>query len=140
MNRSEYKNFAAMSPEAVTFTAMLQGAGAAPPVFPPTAISVPNTSSKSYMAATNNYASPIATDVTRAGVGSYTAKLKDSIPVVFDVDPNVWGPNGTTATIVDYNPQTRVITFLTWGPTGTAVDLAATEFIRFTFFGQLSVI
>jgi hypothetical protein len=67
-------------------------------------------------------------------------KLKDGIPVVLDVCPDVWGPNGTKASLLDYNPTTRILSFNTWTVAGAAVDLAATEFARFTILGQLSVI
>ena len=137
MNRSEYKNMASMSPETVTFNGLIQGAGAAAPVVAPTTFS--STSSKGYASIANNYVSRVATDITRSGVGAYTVKFVDSIPVVFDIDANVWGPNGTTATISDYNPSTRTVTILTWSVVGAAADLAATEFLRFTIWGQLSV-
>ncbi len=137
MNRSEYRQYASMSPDSVTFNGLIQGAGAAIPVVAPTTFSA--TSAKGYATLANNFVSRVATDITRSGVGAYTVKFVDSIPVVFDIDANVWGPNGTTATISDYNPTTRVVTLLTWGPTGTAADLAATEVLRFTVWGQLSV-
>lgn len=137
MNRSPYSESFTMSPEVTTFFGLIQGAGAAPPVIPTTVFS--GTSSKGYMTAANNYVSGIAGDITRTGAGQYTVKFKDSIPVMVDITTNVWGPNGTWSTMVDYNPTTRVATLLVFAPAGTAVDLAATEFLRFTATGQFSV-
>lgn len=132
MNRSGYSESYNMSPEAMTFIAVLQGAGAAQPVIPPTTYST--TSSKGYCSAANNFAA----SATRSGVGQYTMTLKDGCPVALDVAPNVWGPNGTWATISDYNPSTKVLTFFTWAAGGAAADLAATEFVRFSFACQAS--
>jgi len=137
MNRSGNTESYNMSPEACTFVAMWQGAGAAIPVIPPTLFSA--TSSKGFMSAQNNFASGVAGDITRAGVGQYTMKLKDGLPVNLDISPNVWGPSGTWATIVDYNPTTRIVTVLVWAAGGAAADLAATEFLRLTINGQMSV-
>jgi hypothetical protein len=126
-----------MSPEATTFMAMVQGAGAAAPVIPSTVHS--NTTAKLQATAANNFASGVAGDITRSGVGVYTIKLKDGLPEILDIGPNVWGPNGTWSTILDYNPQTRVVSVNTWAAGGAAADLAATEMLRLTISGQMSV-
>lgn len=130
MNRSGYEISFDMSQEAMRFIGVLQGAGAAIPVIPTTVLST--TSSKLNCAASNNFIQ----SATRAGVGSYTATLKDSCPVALEIGVSVWGPNGTRATISDYNPTTRVVTFLTWAAGGAAADLAATECVRFLFSMQ----
>lgn len=137
MNRSPYDVGGNMSPDACSFVACVQGAGAAAPVIPTAVFS--GTSAKGYMTAANNFASAVAGDITRAGVGQYTIKLKDGLPVNLDIAPNVWGPSGTWATIVDYNPTTRVVSILVWAAGGAAADLAATEFLRLSVAGQLSV-
>lgn len=137
MNRSPYDVSYQMSPEVCNFIACVQGAGAAAPVIPTTVFSA--TSSKGYMTAANNFASGVAGDIVRSGVGVYTVKLKDGLPVVIDLGANVWGPNGTWATILDYNPTTRVVSVNTWAAGGAAADLAATEFLRLSITGQMSV-
>lgn len=137
MNRTPYAESYQMGPEVCSFLACVQGAGAAAPVIPPTAFS--GSSSKGYMTAANNFASGVAGDIVRTGVGVYTVKLKDGLPVVLDISPNVWGPSGTWATILDYNPQTRVVSVNTWAAGGAAADLAATEFLRLGIIGQMSV-
>jgi hypothetical protein len=137
MQRSGYTESYVMSPESCTLYGMVQGAGAAAPVIPTMVFS--GTSSKGYMSAANNFVSSVAGDITRSGVGVYTMKLKDGLPVVFDISPNVWGPTGTWSTVSDYNPSTRVISILVWAPGGAAADLAATEFLHLTITGQLSV-
>lgn len=136
MNRSPYLESFQMSPEVCSFAACVQGAGAAAPVIPTTTFSA--TSSKGFMSAQNNFASGTAGDITRSGVGQYTVKFKDGLPVVLDISVNVWGPSGTWATMVDYNPTTRIATVLVWAAGGAAADLAATEFLRFSITGQLS--
>jgi hypothetical protein len=137
MNRSPYSESFNMSLEACSFVGMVQGAGAAAPVIPTTVQST--TSSKSWLSAANNFVSSTAGDIVRSGVGVYTIKLKDGLPVVFDISPAVWGPSGTWATISDYNPTTRVISVLTWAAGGAAADLAATEFLHLTISGQMTV-
>ena len=95
------------------------------------------------MPASNNYISTVATDITRAGVGDYTAKLRDGLPVVLDIDGRIWSTTAAGAKdcyIRDYNPTTRVITFGTnLATTGAVADLAATDFLVFTIVGQKSV-
>lgn len=135
MNRSGYTESYVMFPEACTVMACVQGAGAAPPVIPPTTFSA--TSSKGYMSAANNFA--LTGGIGRTGVGAYTVTLKDGLPVVLDIGVSIWGPNGTWGTISDYNPTTRVATILVFAAGGAAADLAATEFLRLTFTGQMSV-
>lgn len=136
MKRSPYAEGYNMSPETCAFCACVQGAGAAAPVIPTTVHN--STSSKSYMTAANNFA--LAGGIVRSGVGVYTITLKDGLPEVFDIGPNVWGPNGTWATIADYNQTTMVVSVLVWAAGGAAADLAATEFLRLDFEGQLTVL
>ncbi len=138
MNDSENMAFA-MPREHITLYAKIQGAGAAAPVRAPTTFSA--TSSAGYMHASNNYVSLTAADITRAGVGAYTAKLRDGLPVVLDIDGRVWATTGAAAAkdvyIVDYNPTTRVITFgVNLATTGAVVDLLSTDFLVFTITGQ----
>jgi hypothetical protein len=126
----------------ITFYGMLQGAGAAAPVYPTNVVST--TSSKGFMQKSTNIISPTAADTTRAGTGSYTTKVLTAArkalvglpPIMLDVTSNVWGPSGTWASNVDYNPTTGVLTFLTFAAGGAAADLAATEFVHFTFTAQ----
>lgn len=141
MNRSENLAFS-MSPESIAFYAKIQGAGAVAPVRAPTTFSA--TSSIGYMHASNNFVSLIAADITRSGVGAYTAKLSDSLPVILDIDARCWSSTGAAAYkdvyITDYNPTTRVITFGTnLATTGAATDLLATDFVTFIITGQKSV-
>lgn len=95
------------------------------------------------MHASNNFAPLVATDITRAGVGDYTMKLRDGLPVVLDIDARVWSNSAATAKdiyIRDYNPTTRVITFGTnLATTGAVADLAATDFVVFTIVGMKSI-
>lgn len=137
MNSSEYKQFACMSGDAVVFFGALQGAGAAAPVIPTNVR--PTTTTKLYLARSNNFFSTVAGDITRSGAGAYTAKLRDSVPELIDVDINVWGTDGKQAQVTEYNPVTRVITFTVLSAAGAAADLAATDVARFTFTGQLTV-
>lgn len=140
MQQSENPS-AAMPSEHLVFYAKIQGAGAAAPVRAPTTFSA--TSSAGFLHASNNFISLTAADITRAGVGDYTAKLRDSVPVVIDIDGRIWSTTAATAKDVyirDYNPTTRVITFGTNLTTSGAVaDLAATDFLVFTIVGQKSV-
>lgn len=136
MKRSGYSESEQGSPDVFSFTAMVQGAGAAAPVIPSTVHS--NTVAISYMTAANNWA--LAGGIARGAVGVYTVTLKDLLPEIFDIGPNVWGPNGTWATITGYNQSTGVISVNTWAAGGAAVDLQAAEFLRFTITGQKSVL
>lgn len=125
----------------INFYGMLQGAGAAAPVYP---TNVPSTtSSKGFMQKSTNVISSVANDTVRTGTGAYTTKLRlaaaGSIglpPLLLDVSLNVWGPNGTWSTVSDYNPSTGVLTFLTFAAGGSAADLQATEFLHFVFAFQ----
>lgn len=140
MNQSEHLAYA-MPYEQIVLYAKIQGAGAAAPVRAPTTFST--TSAAGYMHASHNFVSLTATDITRAGVGDYTAKLRDGLPVVIDIDARIWSTNAATAKdcyIRDYNPTTRVITFGTNLTTSGAVaDLASTDFLVFTIVGTKSV-
>jgi hypothetical protein len=141
MNESENIAFA-MPREQITFYAKIQGAGAAAPVRAPTTFSA--TATSGFMHASNNYVSLTAADITRSGVGAYTAKLRDGVPVVLDIDGRVWSTTGAVAAkdvyIVEYNPTTRVITFgVNLATTGAVVDLLSTDFLVFTIVGQKNV-
>lgn len=133
MNQSENPAYS-MSSEQITFFVKVQGAGAAAPVRAPTTVSA--TSYKSFMLASNNYVSLTATDITRSAQGVYTLKLRDTLPSIMNIHPEVAGPSGTWASVSDYNPSTQVLSFLVFAAAGTAADLAATEFLTFTIFGQ----
>ena len=136
MNDSENIAFA-MPREHITFYAKIQGAGAAAPVRAPTTYSA--TSSIGFMHASNNYCSLTATDITRSAPGVYTMKLRDSLPVILDVEGNCWGPAATAKTIViqDYNATTKVLSFTSvLESSSAAADLAAADFVVFTFKGQ----
>lgn len=139
MNQSENLAYA-MPPEHITFYAKIQGAGAAAPVRAPTLFSA--TSSIGFMHASNNFAPTVATDITRSGAGAYTIKLRDSVPVMLNVTAECWGPAATGKDIViqDYNPTTRVLTFASnLESSGAATDLAAADFVVFTFTGQKNI-
>lgn len=125
--------------EQITFYAKIQGAGAAAPVRAPTTYSA--TSSIGFMHASNNFITTVATEITRSGVGTYTAKLQDGLPVVLDILARVWGPAATAkqGNIVDYNPTTRIITFSVMTAAGVAADLAAADFLTFTIVGMKSI-
>jgi len=136
------ESFASIT-DLIVFFGCLQGAAAAAPVVPTTTISL--TSSKGFMQATTNIISKVASDTTRSGVGVYTTKFRNvagtqtGLPaIVLDVTVNVWGPNGTWATVLDFNPTTGVLSFNTFAAGGAAADLAATEFVHFTFTCQNS--
>src|ERR1700751_6498891 len=101
MNQSENLAYA-MPSESITFYAKVQGAGAAPPVRPPTTFSW--TSFKGFMHAINNFVSLTASDITRSGAGVYTAKLRDSLPIVLNIIPELVGTDGKWAQVTDYNP------------------------------------
>lgn len=125
-----------MFPSGCVFIGMVQGTGAAIPVIPTTVFSA--TSSKGFMSRANNQVSSVAGDITRGTAGVYTIKFLISFPVVFDVSVNIWGPNGTWSSVLDYNETTRILSFNTWAAGGAAADLAATEFAHFTVLGQMS--
>lgn len=123
--------------EQVTVYGKVQGAGAAAPVIPTATVST--TSSKTFMQRSANFVSQTAGDITRSGVGVYTAKFRQLPPIVIDVGVNIMGPNGTWSTVLDVNPSTRVVSFNTWAAGGAAADLAATEFLTFTIQGQNTI-
>jgi hypothetical protein len=133
MNQSENLAFS-MTPESIRFYAKIQGQGAAAPIRAPTTFS--STSFISFMHASNNFISLVATDITRSGAGVYTAKLRDFLPVIVAMDIQVAGTNGKWGSIVDYNPTTGVISFLTFSSAGAATDLATTDFAVFVIDGQ----
>lgn len=139
MNQSENPAWA-MPYEQISFYAKIQGAGAAAPVRAPTTFSA--TSSIGFMHASNNFCSLTATDITRSGVGLYTMKLRDSVPVILDIDAKVWGPSATAKDIYiqDYNPTTRVLSFAVFlQSSSAAADLAAADFVTFAFSGQKGI-
>jgi hypothetical protein len=139
MNSSESLAYA-MSPEHITFYAKIQGTGATPPVRAPTTFSA--TSAIGYMAASNNWCSTVATDITRASAGVYTMKLRDSTANVLGINADVWCPQATSksAIIQDYNPTTRVLSFtVTLDSTNAPTDLAAADFVIFEIKGQKSI-
>lgn len=136
------ESFASVT-DLIVFFGCLQGAGAAAPVVPATAISL--TSAKGFMQATTNIISKVAGDTTRAGVGVYTTKFRNvagtqtGLPaILLDVTVNVAGPNGTWGTWSDYNPTTGALSFLIFAAGGAAADLTSAEFVRFTFTCQNS--
>lgn len=137
MNRSPNNQVYAMPQEMCTFFASVQGNGAAIPVIPTTTLST--TSSIQPMTAADNFASGVAGDIVRSGVGVYTIKLKDGVPVVLDIDPNVWGTDGKWAQMTDYNPATRIMSVKVFSAAGAAADLAGTDNLKFTIYGRLSV-
>lgn len=138
MIQSENPSYA-MPAEMIVYFAKIQGAGAAAPVRAPTTFSA--TSFAGFMHASNNFISLVATDITRSGVGAYTAKLRDVLPVVLDIDGRVYATTGAVAAkdvyVFDYNPTTGVITFgVNLATTGAVVDLLSTDFLVFTITGQ----
>lgn len=136
MDRSPNSPPVHMSPGTCLFHGSVQGAGAAIPVIPTTTHSV--STSKHPMSAQNNYVSGTAGDITRGGVGTYTLKLKDSLPVILDIVPNVWGADGKSCQIVDYVPSTRIVSVQVYNAAGAAADLASTDNLKLTIIGQLS--
>jgi hypothetical protein len=140
MNQSENPS-SAMPYEQITMYAKITGAGAAAPVRSSTTFSA--TASSAFMHASHNFVSLTAADITRAGVGDYTVKLRDGLPVVLDIDARCWSTTAAGAKDVyirEYNPTTRVITFGTnLATTGAVADLAATDFVVFTIVGTKSV-
>ncbi len=138
MNDSESAAYA-MPYGQIMFYGKIQGAGAAAPVRAPTTFSA--TSMAGYMHSSNNYVSAPAGDITRSGVGAYTVKFRDGLPVVLDIDGRVNATTGAAAAkdvyIVDYNPNTRVVTFgVNLATTGAVVDLLSTDFLTFVITGQ----
>lgn len=141
MNSSENMAYA-MPYEQITMFAKIQGQAAAAPIRCPTTFSA--TSSAGFMAASHNFVSLTATDITRSGVGAYTAKLRDGLPIVLDIDIRIWSTAGAATYkdgyVTDYNPTTRVITFGTsLSTSGAAADLATTDFLTFIITGTKSV-
>lgn len=134
MNQSENPAYS-MSPELIIFFAKVQGAGAATaPVRAPTTFS--NTSWKGFMFASNNFVSTLAADIATSATGVYTAKLRDVTGHVINIIPTLAGTDGKQVQVTDYNHSTQVISFQTFTKAGVAVDLAATDFVTFTIFGQ----
>lgn len=141
MNRSD-NPVTAMPYDMVVMFGKLQGAGAAAPVRAPTTFS--STSTAGFMHSSNNFVSTTAADITRSGVGAYTVKFSDGLPVILDIDVRVFSTTGAAAYkdayVTDYNPTTRVLTFGTsLATTGAATDLLATDFVTFTITGQKTV-
>lgn len=126
-----------MNSGACIFHASVQGAGAAAPTVPTTVFS--STSSIAYQARSVNYVSTVAGDITRSGAGVYTAKLVDSVPVVFDIIPTLWGADSKRVQVTGYNPSTRVISFQTTNAAGAATDIATTDFVKFNIVGTTDV-
>lgn len=137
MNRSPECTLFSMSRETCIFFASVQGAGAAIPTIPTTTLST--TTSIQPMTAQDNFASGVAGDIVRSGAGVYTIKLKDSCPVVLDIDPNIWGTDGKWAQMTDYNPATRIMSVKTYNTAGAATDIATTDNLKFTLLCRLSV-
>lgn len=138
MNRSENQCYA-MPYEQITFYGKIQGAGAAAPVRAPTTFST--TSSIGFMHTSNNFVSLTAADIARSGVGLYTVKFSDGLPVVLDIDAKSWGPSATAkdAYVIDYNPTTRIVSIAVFLQTGAAADLAAADFVTFVINGTKNV-
>lgn len=140
MNRTEHLAYA-LPYEQITLYGKIQGQAAAAPIRAPTTPSA--TSSAGFMFSSHNFISTVAADITRAGVGDYTAKLQDGLPVVLDIDGRVWSTTAAAAKDVyirDYNPTTRVITFGTnLATTGAVVDLLTTDFLVFTIVGTKGI-
>lgn len=133
---SEFQSFS-MSQEHIVLYAKIQGAGAAAPIRAPTLFSA--TSAIGYMAASNNYCSTVATDITRASAGVYTMKLRDAPANILGINADVWGPQATSKSCIiqDYNPTTKVLSFTTTlDTTNAATDLAAADFVVFEIKGQ----
>jgi hypothetical protein len=129
-----------MPPEQITFYAKIQGAGAAAPVRAPTTYSA--TAALGFMHASNNFAPTVATDIVRTSAGVYTMKLRDSLPVILDIRPTIWGPAASSKYVViqDYNPTTRVLSFsVNLESSNAATDLAAADFVTFTIIGMKSI-
>lgn len=123
--------------EQATIYGLIQGQGAAAPVVAPTAFSA--TSSKSFMPRSVNWVSLVASDIVRSSAGVYTVKFVENMPYVIDITPAVWGPSGIWASIVDYNPTTRVVSVQTFAAGGAAADLTTNDYLRFTVTGSFTV-
>jgi hypothetical protein len=136
MDRSPNSPPVHMSPGVCVFHGSVQGAGAAIPVIPTTTHST--TAALHPMSAQNNYVSATAGDITRSGVGAYTLKLKDRLPVILDIAPNVWGADGKRAQVTGYDPSTRILSVQVYSAAGAAADLASTDNLKLTVYGQLS--
>lgn len=134
MNQSENPAYG-MPAELIIFFARVTGAGAAAPVRSSTTYS--NTSWKGFMFASNNFVSTTATDIARSGAGVYTAKLRDVPGHVIEIIPTLAGTDGKKVQIQDYNHSTQTISFSVLNADGlVATDLAATDEVTFTIFGQ----
>jgi alkyl hydroperoxide reductase subunit AhpC len=134
MNQSENVAFS-MSPELIIFFAKVQGAGAATaPVRAPTTFS--NTSWKGFMFASNNFVSTVATDIATSATGVYTAKLRDVTGHVINISADLAGTDGKWAQVTNYNHSTQVISFQVFSALGALADMASTDFVTFTIFGQ----
>jgi hypothetical protein len=136
MNRSPEEISYVMHRDMCTMYAMVQGAGAAAPVLPTTVLSL--SSSIQPALPCDNFASNVAGDITRSGVGLYTIKLKEALPVILDIGVSLWGTDGKWAQMTDYNPQTRVVTVKVYAAGGAAADLAATDNLKLSVVGRLT--
>ncbi len=136
-SRSLYSESFSSIQELSTTYGMIQGQGAVAPVVAPTTFSA--TSAKGFMSRSINWISLVPTDITRSGVGVYTAKFVENMPYVADLTPSIWGPSGLWGTIIDYNPTTRVVSFQTFAAAGAAADLTVNDFLRFTITGSFTV-
>lgn len=137
MDRSPQGPLVSMSNETCIMSGSVQGAGAAIPVIPTTTLST--SSSIQPMTAADNMVSGTAGDITRSGAGVYTLKLKDKMPVILDIIPNVWGTDGKRAQLTDYVPSTRILTIKVYTAAGVAADLASTDNLKLTIYGRLTV-
>ena len=135
MNRTPYAISHTLAREEIRAWGCVQGAAAAAPTIPSTVTS--GTASSNWMSALDNFVSSVAGDITRSGVGVYTVKFKDSIPVILNIIPTVWGLDGKPAQPGEYNASTRVLTFRTWAGATVATDLATTDFVHFSITGKL---
>lgn len=132
MNRSPNPPYA-LGQEVIFASGSVRGAGAAAPTVPTTTLST--SSSLHPMAAADN----LVTSTARSDVGVYTLTLKEHIPVILDIIPNVWGGDGRQARITDYNPATKVVSVECYDVTGVADDLESTDNLKLTIIGRLSV-
>jgi hypothetical protein len=133
MNRSEHPLFAHMSRDAIMFQGSVRGAATATPTITPAVYSA--TSLVQFMAASDNWILSTA----RSGVGAYTLRLKDSVPVFYDVLVSVWGTDGKQAQVADYNPTTLTLTITVLSAGAVAADLATTDNLRLTFIGNKNI-
>jgi hypothetical protein len=130
--RSPFLAEFSMSREVCTLFGSVRGAGAAIPTITPTALST-TTTIQTYTAEDNFVAS-----TARSGVGTYTLTLKDSFPVILDIEANVWGTDGKRCQVIDYNPTTRVLSVQVYTAAGAAVDLATTDNLKLAIAARLS--